>query len=117
MSGVGGAARGGHTAFFNSKAFELAGITKDTPDPPGGKFYRDANGELQGQAAERAMWVFSKVGKHEEFTPEQKRQRAEAAMAYQSKQLVSTGLTTVHDAGAESERIRAYYDLHMKGER
>lgn len=108
--------RGGHTAWFNSKAFELAGITRETPDPPDGKYYRDANGELQGQVAERAMWVVSKFGKHEQFTPDQVRQRAAAAMAHQSKQLVAAGLTTVHDTGAESERIRAYYDLHMQGE-
>ena len=30
--------RGGHTSFYNSKALELAGITKDTPNPPGGTF-------------------------------------------------------------------------------
>lgn len=38
--------RGGHTSFYNSKAFELAGITRDTPDPPGGTFDRDASGNL-----------------------------------------------------------------------
>ena len=33
--------RGGHTYFYNSKAFELAGVTKDTPNPMGGTFDRD----------------------------------------------------------------------------
>lgn len=108
--------RGGHTAFYNSMAFQLAGITRDTPDPPDGKFYRDENGDLQGQVAENAMIVMERGGKHEVFTPDQERQRAAAAMAFQSKQLVAAGLTTVHDAGAESQRIRAYYDLQMNGE-
>ena len=39
--------RGGHTTFYNSKAFELAGITKDTPNPAGGTFDRDANGRAE----------------------------------------------------------------------
>src|SRR5437868_1052726 len=30
--------RGGHTSFYNSKALELARVTKDTPNPPGGTF-------------------------------------------------------------------------------
>jgi predicted amidohydrolase YtcJ len=33
--------RGAHTTFYNSKAFELAGITNQTPDPPDGRFFRD----------------------------------------------------------------------------
>src|SRR5437867_1108531 len=45
--------RGGHTNFYNTKAFELAGITKDTPDPPDGRFFRE-NGELIGRVAETA---------------------------------------------------------------
>src|SRR5580704_11005511 len=36
--------RGGHTSFYNSKALEMAGIGKSTPNPPGGTFDRDAAG-------------------------------------------------------------------------
>ena len=54
--------RGGHTSFYNSKAFELAGITKDTPNPAGGTFDRDANGELNGRVTDRARGVFDSVG-------------------------------------------------------
>ncbi len=36
--------RGGHTAFYNSKAFKMAGISKSTPNPPGGTYDRDSNG-------------------------------------------------------------------------
>lgn len=39
--------RGGHTGVYNTKAFALAGITPETPDPRGGKFYRE-DGELTG---------------------------------------------------------------------
>src|SRR6185503_1817205 len=62
--------RGGHTNFYNSKAFELAGITRDTPDPDDGRFFRDS-GELNGRVAENARGVFNRVGKRETFTPEQ----------------------------------------------
>ncbi len=37
-----------HSAWVNSKALEVAGITKDTPDPSGGTYERDANGEATG---------------------------------------------------------------------
>ncbi len=40
--------RGGHAAYFNSKAFQLAGITKNTPNPFGGTYEKDAKGELSG---------------------------------------------------------------------
>ncbi len=46
--------RGGHTSFYNSKALEMAGITKDTPNPPGGTFDNDENGELNGRVTDRA---------------------------------------------------------------
>ena len=45
--------RGGHTVVVNSRAFELAGITIDTPDPVGGRYFREA-GELTGKVAEAA---------------------------------------------------------------
>ena len=43
--------RGGHTVVVNSLAFELAGVTVDTPDPVGGKYFREG-GELSGKIAE-----------------------------------------------------------------
>jgi len=42
----------GHKAFFNSHAARLAGLTRDTPDPKGARFGRDAHGELDGTAEE-----------------------------------------------------------------
>lgn len=108
--------RGGHTAYYNSKAFELAGITKSTPDPVGGKFFRDDKGELQGKAAEHALEVFATVGQREKFTPEQQRQRGQAAMAHMSKLLVATGLTTVHDTGIDADKLRTYQDTLAAGQ-
>jgi predicted amidohydrolase YtcJ len=42
----------GHKAFFNSHAARLAGLTRDTPDPEGARYGRDADGELDGTAEE-----------------------------------------------------------------
>ncbi len=42
----------GHKAFFNSHAARHAGLTRDTPDPKGAKYGRDADGELDGTAEE-----------------------------------------------------------------
>ena len=38
--------RGGHTSFYNSKALALAGVTRDTQNPPGGTFDRDQTGAI-----------------------------------------------------------------------
>jgi predicted amidohydrolase YtcJ len=108
--------RGGHTSWFNSKAFALAGITRDTPDPHDGRFFRDANGDLQGQVAENARAVFDNVGKYEEFTAEQKRERARKGTAFMSKRLTEAGLTTVHDAASTADKIRSYQDAYAAGE-
>jgi len=43
-----------HGSGVNSKALELAGITRDTPDPPGGHIKKDKNGEPTGEFVERA---------------------------------------------------------------
>lgn len=43
-----------HIRCVNSKALEIAGITKDTPDPPGGSIDRDAQGEPTGVLRENA---------------------------------------------------------------
>jgi predicted amidohydrolase YtcJ len=52
----------GHKAYFNSAAARQSGLTRDTPDPKGSKYGRDANGELDGTAEETGA-VFSLVGK------------------------------------------------------
>ncbi|HEY7063399.1 MAG TPA: amidohydrolase [Chloroflexota bacterium] len=52
--------RGGHNVVVNSRAFQLAGITRDTPDPPEGTYCRDpATGELTGQCIE--IWTFRRI--------------------------------------------------------
>lgn len=44
-----------HGAWVNSRALELAGVTRDTPDPADGRFEQDASGEPNGMLQEGAM--------------------------------------------------------------
>jgi hypothetical protein len=108
--------RGGHTNWFNSHAFELAGITRDTPDPPDGRFARGPDGELSGMVAEHARDVFATVGEREDLTEEEQRTRAREGMAHISGLMTAAGLTTVHDAGAGRGRLVAYQDAREAGE-
>lgn len=106
--------RGGHTAYYNSKAFELADINKNTPNPAGGTFDRDSNGDLNGRVTDRARDVFDRVGKRPTFTAEQTLQRDRDGLAYISKQFVRYGVTSVHHEGGNLEalqQVRARGDL------
>jgi predicted amidohydrolase YtcJ len=105
--------RGGHTYYYNSKALELAGVNKQTPNPMGGTYDRDENGELTGRVTDRANDVFEKVGKRETFTAEQKEQREREGLAYISKQFVRYGLTSVHHEGGD---LFALQGVRARGE-
>jgi predicted amidohydrolase YtcJ len=106
--------RGGHTAFYNHKALELADINKNTPDPPGGTFDRDAKGDLNGRVTDRAMEALNRAGKRAVFTEEQRMQRDRDGLAFISKQFVRYGVTSVHHEGgnlAALQQVRARGDL------
>jgi predicted amidohydrolase YtcJ len=98
--------RGGHTSFYNSKALELVGVAKNIPNPKGGTYDRDANGDLNGRVTDRANDVFDNVGKRETFTPEQEEQRNRDGLAYISKQFVRYGLTSVHHEDGDLFRLQ-----------
>jgi predicted amidohydrolase YtcJ len=109
--------RGGHTSYFNSKAFALAGVTKDTPAPAGGTFDKDADGELNGRVTDRAREVFLRVGKRYAYTPEQRAQRIRDGVAYISKQFVRYGLTGAHHDGFDQpEDLWALQQVRTDGQ-
>ncbi len=105
--------RGGHTSFYNHKAFELAGVTKATPNPAGGTFDKDANGELNGRVTDRAMGVLSAAGKRPEFSEAEREKRERDGIAHISKQFARYGLTTVHHEGGD---LAAIQDVRARGE-
>src|SRR5437660_6250394 len=77
--------RGGHTTYYNSKAFELAGVTHETRSSAAGTFDRDGNGKLNGRVTDRARTVFLKVGKRPSYTADQIRARNPDALSFISK--------------------------------
>jgi predicted amidohydrolase YtcJ len=106
--------RGGHTSFYNSKALEMAGVNKSTPNSFGGTFDKDPNGELNGRVTDRARSVFNKAGTRPAFTADQTMQRDRDGLAYISKQFVRYGLTSVHHEGGNLlalQQVRAHGDL------
>ena len=105
--------RGGHTSFYNSKALEMADVNKQTPNPPGGTFDRDANGELNGRVTDRARNVFNRVGKRQTFTADQELQRDRDGLVFISKQFVRYGLTSVHHEGGN---LFALQQVRSRGE-
>ncbi|MBT8488849.1 MAG: amidohydrolase [Gemmatimonadetes bacterium] len=100
--------RGGHTGVYNSRAFELAGVTVNTPDPFGGHFYRE-DGELTGKVAERARAVFDVPG----GSTREERARGVAVIC---REMNAAGLTSVHQAGTGSDAFTAYQDAREAGE-
>jgi predicted amidohydrolase YtcJ len=102
--------RGGHVYWYNSKGFEKAGVTVNTPDPPGGKIYKE-NGELTGKVAERANDLFSAV-----VPSGSTREQRQAGVKLISELMTSSGLTSVHDASCSTESAIAYQDALRAGE-
>src|SRR5271155_546120 len=105
--------RGGHTAFYNSKALQMAGITKSTPGMAGGTYDHDASGELNGRVTDLAMDVFDKVGKRTTYSADETMRRDRDGLAHISKQFVRFGLTGVcHEGG----NLRALAEVRARGE-
>ncbi|HZU21347.1 MAG TPA: amidohydrolase [Terriglobales bacterium] len=105
--------RGGHTSFYNSKAFELAGVTRSAANPAGGTFDRDPNGELNGRVTDRANGAFRNAGKRPAYTPEQELQRNRDGLAYISKQFVRYGITSACHEGGD---LNALQEVRERGE-
>jgi predicted amidohydrolase YtcJ len=102
---------GGHFSVANSLAFERAGVTKDTPDPVGGRFDRNPEtGEMTGGLHETAIGVIRPEGQ-EEPTREQAREGAREIL----RECASVGLTCVYDMVRKPE-IRAVLDLKNREE-
>jgi len=83
----------GHASWVNSKALEIAGITKDTLDPPGGKIVRDEQGNPTGVLIDNAESLMLK------HLPKTSEATLTAQLNAAGEHLLSEGVTSVHDAG------------------
>src|SRR3954470_5288947 len=93
----------GHQSVCNSLALSLARVTRDTPDPAGGKFVRDEKGELTGLLQERAAGMVRSAGPKNPVPPE-----TETIAAYRDRlrQYLSHGITSAHVAGVSPGAAR-----------
>ncbi len=99
-----------HMALANSAALNLIGITRDTPDPPGGEIVRDARGEPTGILKDAAMSpAYAKVPP---ISHERRMQAVRRAVAHAA----SVGITSVQDMKTSYEDMAAYAELADSGE-
>jgi hypothetical protein len=104
--------RGGHTAWVNTQAIKLAGITDQTPDPAGGKYDHDpATGALTGHVREKGKETFEKIIPST-FTREEHRDGVRLI----SQMMTRTGVTSVTDAVGTPDDLRAYQDAREAGQ-
>lgn len=99
----------GHALWSNRVAIRLAGITKETPDPPGGTIVRDSNGEPTGIFIDRAMELI------ESKIPPDSGEALERKILAAADKALSLGITGVHEMGIESATIEAYRRLNAQG--
>jgi predicted amidohydrolase YtcJ len=95
----------GHAALVNKAAIDVAGLTRNTPDPAGGRIIRDAQGEPAGVLIDSAQdLVESKIPPVTDAQLDEQILLADA----EARKL---GLTMVHDAGATPEIVAGYRRL------
>ncbi|HEY0309633.1 MAG TPA: amidohydrolase [Luteimonas sp.] len=99
----------GHMALANTLALRLAGITRDTPDPPGGAIVRDADGEPTGLLKDAAMNAVYAV------IPEAGAAEIDAALRAAMRYANENGVTSVQDMSATPAILRGYQRLLADG--
>lgn len=102
--------RGGHTGFVNSAALIAAHIEEDVADPPGGRFFRDDNGRLNGRVGDNAKTKFEELSSRAP-TREEWRKGAELI----TRMFASKGVTSAVDAAGSPEGLMGYVDAHDAG--
>ena len=100
----------GHMCWVNSMAFELAGITKDTPNPQGGEYLKNEAGELQGCVTDTAMDPISAL------LPAYSIEQEQQALLLAQEQLFSYGFTSAVNAGTTVQGLENFKALYESGE-
>jgi len=100
----------GHAAYVNSAALRLAGISRRTPDPAGGKILKDARGEPTGILLDNAVELVSKC------IPPLPRDEKKRLMVAAARKCLAAGLVGVHEMGIAAEDVSVYEELSAAGE-
>ena len=101
----------GHISVVNSRALEIAGVSKDTPQPVGGHIVKDENGEPTGLLQEGP--AMDLVRQH---IPPQNLERTAEAIKRASNAFSEVGITGVIEAGIEPLDMKAYQKVATEGE-
>lgn len=99
----------GHALLANAAAMGIAGVTRETMDPDGGRIIRDRSGEPTGVFVDAAQQLVSS-----KIPPESDAQLADEILLA-DKECRRLGLTMVHDAGTNKRTIDAYKKLADEG--
>lgn len=100
----------GHAAWVNATALELAGITRDTPDPPGGRIVRDAGGSPTGVLIDNATDLVNRI------IPVPGQDELDGWMRAAIEHCSALGLTGVHDAGIDTAMHASLLRLAGRGQ-
>jgi len=103
----------GHAVLANRRAMELAGITRATPDPPGGTIVRDGKGEPTGVFRENASGLLSRAlaKSRAGWKAYQVEGEWRRAVSLATRECWSRGITSFQDAGASFQLIDFYRQL------
>jgi len=96
-----------HAIWVNSKALEMAGITRDTVAPAGGEIIKDESGEPTGILIDNAEYLLTKL------IPVADTKQLDAQLNAATQHLLSLGITSAHDAGI-SESVANFYKQKAK---
>ena len=99
-----------HMCWVNSKALELAGITRDTPDPQGGKILKTDDGELWGCLTDTAINLVR------DLVPAYTVEEQQQALLLAQEQLFSYGFTSAVNAGTTVQGLENFKALYESGE-
>lgn len=100
----------GVSALVNSRALELAGITRDTPDPEGGRFDRDLDGSPNGYVLANAMNIFR------ELIPPDTDEYLKDNLLRGLRANASMGWTQTQDAGMSYRLVDLMQEIHREGD-
>jgi predicted amidohydrolase YtcJ len=97
----------GHAGFANAVAMKMAEVTKTTADPSGGKILRDGTGDATGLFNERAQSIIGNALARDlaTRTPAKFEADLREVVELASREALSKGLTSVHDAGSPPSTI------------
>jgi len=107
----------GHATFANAKAMALAGVTKATPNPPGGEILKDAAGDPTGLFRETASGLLGRAERaaREKMTPAELEAEARRIIQLAADECLKKGVTSFHDAGVSFRTVDLYKQIAQEG--